>query len=365
MIEITPFLKQMLCLPGLSAYEGPIREVIAKAWEPLSHELAISPLGSLHALRRGSGPEPRPRILITAHMDAIGLMVTGLANGFIRFTQVGGVDSRILPGQPVVVHGRRPLPGIVLQPSDRLLPPKVRGNPVGREYLFVDTGLPAKELAELVRVGDLISFDTQPTELSGDTLSGHSLDNRASVAALTICLQELQHMLHTWDVWMAATAQEEETLGGALTSPFTIRPNIAVAVDVTFAKGPGSGDYRTFPLGKGPTLGWGPNVHPAVYRRFKEVAEKLDIPFHTEVMPRHSGTDAYGMQVVAEGIPTMVVGLPLRYMHTPVETVSLKDIQRIGHLLAEVIVRLQADDVDKLQWDENPSINAAEGEEKA
>ncbi|HZU87446.1 MAG TPA: hypothetical protein VFF78_08175 [Anaerolineaceae bacterium] len=365
MTELTPFLKQMLSLPGLSAYEGPIREVIAEAWKPLSHELAVSSLGSLHALRQGSGVEPRPRILITAHMDAIGLMVTGLVNGLLRITEVGGVDSRILPAQPVMVHGRRALPGIIIQPNDRLLPPKVRNNPVERNYLFVDTGLPAKELSELVRVGDLVSFDTQPVELSGDALTGHSLDNRASVAALTVCMQELQHMTHSWDAWFAATVQEEESLGGAFTSPFTIRPDIAVAVDVTFAKGPGGGDYRTFPIGKGPTLGWGPNVHPAIYRRFKETCEKLDIPFHTEVMPRHSGTDAYGMQVVAEGIPTMVVGIPLRYMHTPVELVSLKDIQRAGHLLAEVIARLEPDYVEKIRWDDNPAIDAAKGEGKS
>jgi tetrahedral aminopeptidase len=328
-------------------------------------ELAVSPLGSLHALRRGKGNDPRPRILLTAHMDAIGLMVTGVVNGLLRITQVGGVDSRILPGQPVMVHGRRALPGIVMQPSDRLLPHHLQGNPVSRDRLFVDTGLPAKELAELVRVGDLVSFDTQPVELSGETLSGHSLDNRASVAALTVCLQELQHITHIWDVWVAATSQEEESLGGAFTSPFTIRPDIAVAVDVTFAKGPGSSDYRTFALGKGPTLGWGPNVHPAIYKRFKEISEKLDLPHQTEVMPRHSGTDAFGMQVVAEGIPTMVIGIPLRYMHTPVEVVSLKDIQRVGHLLAEFIARLEPDYVDKIRWDDNPAKDDPAGEEKS
>ncbi len=365
MTELTPFLKQMLSLPGLSAYEQPIREVIAETWKPLSDELEVSPLGSLHALRRGKGSDPRPRILLTAHMDAIGLMVTGVVNGLLRVTEVGGVDSRILPGTPVLVHGRRPLPAIVIQPSDRLLPPHLHGNPVSRDRLFIDTGLLPKELNELVRIGDLVSFDTQPVELSGETLSGHSLDNRASVAALTVCLQELQHISHAWDVWTAATTQEEETLGGAFTSPFTIRPDIAVAVDVTFAKGPGSNDYRTFSLGKGPTLGWGPNVHPAIFKRLKEISEKLDLPHQVEVMPRHSGTDAFGMQVVAEGIPTMVIGIPLRYMHTPVEVVSLKDIQRVGHLLAEFIARLEPDYMEKVHWNDAPALDAPTGEEKS
>ena len=127
---------------------------------------------------------------------------------------------------------------------------------------------------------------------------------------------------------------------------------MAIAIDVTFAKGPGAGDHRTFPLGKGPTLGWGPNAHPAIFNAMRDLAQKQDIPFHVEVMPRHSGTDAYGMQIVAEGIPTMVVGIPLRYMHTPVETVSTRDILRTGHLLAEFIASLEAEFANQICWDE-------------
>ena len=136
-----------------------------------------------------------------------------------------------------------------------------------------------------------------------------------------------------------------------MTSSFQIQPDLAVAIDVTFAKGPGSNDYQTFPLGKGLTLGLGPNNHPALFKLFKETAERLEIPFQTEMMPAHSGTDAWGIQVVGEGIPCLVVGIPLRYMHTPVEVVSLKDIRRVGRLLAEVCARLDADFVKKINWD--------------
>ncbi len=122
-----------------------------------------------------------------------------------------------------------------------------------------------------------------------------------------------------------------------------IRPAIAVAVDVTFGRMPGVSDFRSFPLGKGPTIGLGPNIHPALQKRFKKIAEDLDIPFAMEVMPQHSGTDAYAMQVVAEGIPTAVLGIPLRNMHTPVECGSIKDIDRAGYLLAQFIARLEAD----------------------
>ena len=119
MIELTPFLKQLITLPGLSAYEEPARQVIAEAWRPLVDELSVSRLGSLHGLKRGRAPEPRPRILFSAHMDAIGLMVTTIVDGFLHVTEIGGIDPRILPGQLVTVHGRRELPAVVVQPPDR------------------------------------------------------------------------------------------------------------------------------------------------------------------------------------------------------------------------------------------------------
>ena len=353
MPDLIEFLKQLISLPGLSGHEGPVREVIAEAWRPLVNDLAVSRLGSLHGLKSGVGPEPRPRILLAAHMDAIGLMVTRVTpDGFLYFTEVGGVDPRILPAQAVTVHGRRDLPGVIGQPPDRLLPSSARGKPVEMKYLIVDTGLPGDEVLELVRVGDLISFASQPLELPGELLAGHSLDNRASVAAVTICLEELKQVSHAWDVYAVATVQEEETLGGGLTSPFDIRPDIAVAIDVTFAKGPGVSDYRGRGLGKGVALGWGPNTHPALFDGFKSLAERLDLPYEVEVYTAYSGTDAMGMQIVAEGIPTMVVSIPLRYMHTPVEVVSLKDIRRTGRLLAQYISGLAPDALEKIRWDE-------------
>lgn len=355
MTELLPFLKNLISAPGLSAHEAPIRGLIEEAWKPLTHELSVSRLGSLHGLRRGAGEAPRPAILIAAHMDAIGLMVTAVRGDFLRVTQVGGLDPRVLPGQLVTVHGSlsgRDLPGVLIAPPDRLLPERLAESPIPLTHLLVDTGLPGAQLARLVRVGDLISFAQPPLETAGETLAGHSLDNRASVAALTACLDDLTHRPHAWDVWAVASSQEEETLGGAQTSAAQLRPALAVAVDVTWAGGPGSPDYKTFPLGKGPTLGWGPNVHPKMYQTFEALAKKLEIPCVMETMPRHSGTDAYAMQIVGEGIPTMVLGIPLRYMHTPVEMVSLKDIARTGRLLAEFVAALDDQTLETMMWDD-------------
>ncbi len=349
--DVVALLEELLRLPGLSGHEGPVRERLRQAWEPLSDEIAVSRLGSLHAWKRGRGPEPRPCLMLAAHMDAIGLMVSEVVDGFLRVTEVGGLDPRVLPGQPVVVHAERDLPGLVVQPPPNCLAEEHRKEVVPIEGLLVDVGLPAGQVARLVRPGHLISFAQEPLRLNDDLFVGRSLDNRASLAALTICLQELQRLEHDWDVVAVATTQEEETFAGALTSAFALRPAVAVAVDVTFARAPGVPEHRSFPLGEGPTNLWGPNVHPAVHKALKETAERHEIPLATEYAPTHSGTDAYALQIAGEGLPTGVVSIPLRNMHTPVEMVSLKDIRRAGRLLALLAAGLRPDFTEQLTWD--------------
>ena len=290
--------------------------------------------------------------MVATHMDAIGLMVSRIVDGFLHVEEVGGVDSRILPGTPVIVHGRRELPGVIAIPPLLALPDDKRKGPPGLSHLIVDVGLSPQNVGSLVHVGDLVSFDTKPIDLAGETLSGHTLDNRASVAALTVCLQELQRLQHAWDVWAVATVQEEETLGGAATSAFELQPALAVAIDVTHAKGPGAESWQTVGLGKGPALGWGANLHPFLHKRMEELARKLEIPFSLDLAPEHSGTDAYAMQVAREGIPTMLLSIPLRYMHTPVELIAIKDVQRVGRLLAEFIAGLEPDFVSKIKWED-------------
>ncbi len=356
MTDILPFLKSLLSVSGLSAYETPAARLIEEKWSPLADEVQRSRLGSLHALKKGTGKSPRPSILLAAHMDAIGLIVKKVVDGFLYVASVGGVDVRVLPGTPVLVYatglGRAAeLPGVVAMPSARLLPEGASSGFLRMEHLVVDTGLTPGEVSKRVRVGDLAAFNTEPVEMSGETVSGHSLDNRASVAALTVCLEELRSKSHVWDVWAAATSQEEVGAQGAATSAFQLRPDVAVAVDTTYGKGPGVNGWDSFPIGKGLTLGLGPNNHPFLFKRFKELAERLEIPCAVEPMPAHSGTDAEMMQLAAEGIPSIVLGIPIRNMHTPVELASVKDIQRTGRLLAEFVAGLEADFIEKVAWD--------------
>ena len=352
MTELLPFLKELISAPGISGYESGVRPLIEKAWEPVTDELTVSRLGSLHALQKDTGPEPRNSILISTHMDAIGLMVTGIVDGFLRVTSIGGIDSRVLSGQMVTVHGRQALSGIIVSTPARLLPTKIQNGAIPLDYLLIDTGLLPEETASLVRVGDTVSFATPPFETTGETLVGHSLDNRASIAALWLCLEDLHLRPHSWDVWAVASAQEETSSAGAFTSAYQLHPNLAVTVDVTFGAEPSSPDHLTFPLGKGPTLVCGPTIHPFLYKSLKEQAEQLEIPYSEEPASLRSATDSDAMQLVMEGIPNAVISIPLRYMHSPVEMVALKDIQRVGRWLAEFIAHLDENYMDKLIWED-------------
>ena len=274
------------------------------------------------------------------------------SSGFLRVHRVGGIDLRHLYGQVVVVHGSKgagqDLVGILGALSESLLPEERRSKPYGYDDLAVDTGLPVSRIKELVAVGDFISFRQPLRKLMNKWITGKSLDNRASVMAVTICLEYLQTRQHAWDVIAVATAQEETGLLGAFTSGYAQAPDAAVAIDVTIGKGPGASDALTYDLGSGPTIGFGPNVHPGMFKGLKEAATALELKVQDEPHARASGTDAYGLQLAREGIPTGLVGIPLRYMHTVVETVDLKDIERSGRLLGEFITRLDGNFIDEL-----------------
>lgn len=353
MTDILPFLKSLISVSGLSGYETPVAKLIEEKWRTLVDETSVSRVGSLHGLKIGSGKSPRPSVMIATHMDAIGMMVSSIEDGFLHITNIGGVDIRVLPGADVTVHASsgEELPAIIAMPPARFLPGNEGNGVVAIKHLLVDTGLTQREVEQKVRVGDLVSFANEPLELAGEVISGHTLDNRASVAALTVCLEELQGKDHVWDVWAVATVQEETSYLGGYSSAFQLRPDIAIAVDGTFAKGPGANDWQTHPMGKGVGICMGPNMHPYLHRKLTELADNLEIPWFLDVTPKHSGTDAYPMQTTMEGIPTALVEYPLRYMHTTVESVAVKDIQRAGRLLAEFIASLDAEFVETIVWE--------------
>ncbi len=341
-MQIQDFLKEITEASGVSGYEAPVRELVHTEFARYADELRADTMGSLIALKRGQRAEGTPRrsIMLAGHMDEIGLVVTKLEKGYLRFSTVGGFDLRVLLGQEVIVHGRRDLPGIIGSRPPHVLGEEEREQVVPIDKLFIDTGLPADELAQTVRVGDIVTLQRQFTELAGGLVAGKAFDDRAAVACIDSCLQHLAGMKHTWDVYAVATVQEEVGLKGAVTSTFGLDPDIGVAIDVGHGNMLGVPEVDTVAIGGGPAIGLGPNFHPSMYARLVDTAKKHEIAIQTDPIPGPSGTDAWAMQVTREGLPTALISIPLRYMHTTVETLALKDVERIGRLLALFIAGL-------------------------
>ncbi|MGQ9627749.1 MAG: M42 family metallopeptidase [Anaerolineae bacterium] len=347
-MEIGPLLKKISSAAGISGYEDEVRQAISEEFGRWADELRADRLGNLITLKRGEGNAPRRSIMLAAHMDEIGLIVTKIEEGFLHFGTVGGFDQRVLPGQEVVVHGRRALPGVIGMRPPHLLPPEEREKVIPLEDLRIDLGLPNEEVAKLVRAGDLITMRREFLELGGELASGQAFDDRAGVVSLAVCLEHLSGLRHAWDVYAVATSQEEVGLRGAMVSAYGLVPDLAIAVDVGFAHSPGLSEAETISLKKGPAIALGPNFHPALHEALVKTAQELEIPYQIEAIPGRSGTDAWAIQVAREGIPTALLSIPLRYMHTAVETVSLKDIERAGRLIAHFIARLDEEFMAKI-----------------
>ena len=335
---------------GVSGHEDAPRAVTRKAFQPHVSDLRVDVLGNLIGLQRGIGPEDGPRrsIMLAAHTDEIGMMVKGFDGDFIRFARVGGVDLRTIVGQEVLVHGRRSLPGIIASLPPHVLSAEERQKPIPLDGLFVDVGIPAKELEQIVAVGDTITMRRDMLELANGYVSGKALDDRAGVAAIAVCLEELGRLRHEWDVYAVATSQEELGLRGAMVSAYGLAPDAAIAIDVGFGAQQGVTEDESITMDGGPAIARGPNVHPKLHERLVDVAKEYELKYQVEVVPGRSGTDAWAIQVAREGIPTALLSIPLRYMHTSVETLAIKDVERTGRLMALFIAALDEKAVDEL-----------------
>jgi len=353
-MDIISLLKTLSETSGVSGYEDRVREAVIEVFGRYADEVRTDALGNVIALKRGTNEmnemKPRRSIMLAGHTDEIGLMITQIEKGFLHFTEVGGFDPRVLLGQEVVVHGKRDLPGIIGSRPPHVLPPEEREKTIPMDKLFIDVGLPPDEVTALVRVGDLVTVRRELTPLQGDFVAGKAFDDRTAVVAIAACLEQLAGMRHAWDVYAVGTSQEEVGLRGAITSAYGLAPDVGIAIDVTFGDQPGIPAADTVEMNKGPALVYGPNIHPVLYEALVETAKSLELPYQVEPAPGRTGTDAWAIQVTRSGIPTALIGIPLRNMHTSVETVSVKDVERTGRLLAAFIARLDAEFMHRLAW---------------
>lgn len=338
---------------GASGLEHDVAQAVSVVFKNYTSDVSIDRLGNVIAHVPASdtriGIGQHPRVLLTAHMDEIALMVNEITvDGFIRVTQTGGFDARTLVGQEVVVHGRESVTGIVGSTPPHLSTCKDKNRAVTLEDLYIDVAMKRDRVAKSIQIGDRVTVRRQPAALQNDRITGKAADNRASVAILMECLAHLQDLKNSVELDVVATVQEEFGMVGARTVAYRLQPDIAIAVDVTFGALPGQAPQESLPLGQGPTIGRGSRIHPRVFQRIRDTATEVGIPYQVEVLPNSTGTEVDVLQVVGAGIAVGLVGVPLRYMHTAVETVDYRDIAACGKLLAYTIATIDQAFVEEL-----------------
>ena len=346
MIETPALLDRLLRTAAPSGYEEPA----ATVWREAASfaELSSDGLGSSIA-RVG---EAAPLLAVVGHIDEIGLLVTHIdEKGFLWFAPIGGWDPQILVGQRVELRGRDgAVPGVVGRKPIHLLDPDQRKKVVELKGLHIDIGAADRdEAAELVRVGDPVVIATEPVRVMGDRLVSRSMDNRLGAYVALEALRRCHERGGLEGSFAAVAAvQEEIGLFGARTAAFEVRPDVAIAVDVTHATdapGVDEKEIGSHPLGSGPAIGRGSTLSPKVFELLVEAAEEAGVEHTISASGRGTSTDADVLQISRSGIPTGLVSIPLRYMHSPVEMVDLADVEAAVELIAAFALRL-SDGVD-------------------
>jgi putative aminopeptidase FrvX len=328
---------------GPAGCEQDVRRVLARALRDHTDDMQIDALGNLIAFKRGTGPEPRLRVMIDAHTDEVGLMITRIEkNGMLGFRAVGGIDDRLLLAKGVVV-GKQRLPGVIVAPPIHLSKPEQRNQVIKIDQLVIDIGASSQDEAKsLVQIGDYAAFDTCFQVISEGglrTVKGKAFDDRVG-CAVAAALAEEQYLV---DLYLSFSAQEEVGLRGARVAAFRIQPDLAVALEGTICDDtPKKSDVSpTTELGKGPALSIMDRSFFAdkrLNRLLIETAEGHGIPFQFK-QPGVGGTDAGVIHLARTGVPCAAIAVPCRYIHAPVSLMSLNDYD---NLVALMKVFLQA-----------------------
>lgn len=286
----------------------------------------------------GEKDDKKPTLLLDAHIDEIGFIVTYITDdGFLKVSNCGGIDRRLLLAQQVTVFGKEKISGVItstpphLEDDDKKVP-KI-------DDIYIDTGLSKEECEKIVSLGDRVIIANSPVCLQGDRISGKSLDDRCGVAVILKALEMVKGKKLPVNVAVCFSAQEETGERGAKISAFKIKPDYAVAIDVSFALTADDKEYKCGKLGKGAMIGIAPSLSKDFSNRLINLAKSEEIPYQLEIMNGETGTNADCIGVTANGVKTVTVSVPLKYMHTPVEVISLSDIDNTAKLIAKLLER--------------------------
>ena len=331
-------LKKLTSEIGISGYEYDFSCAVKKILDEYCEKTIVEKSGNVKGFL-APFDKTKKTVLLEAHLDRIGLVVSEvIENGFLKFRAMGGVDERILPASEVYVLGREVCYGVIGE-----VPPHIKGSNDSLSQapkildMLIDTGLSSEETKEKISVGDPILLRAEFTELADGKVSSAALDNRAGMASVFECLERIKDKELPVNVCVAFTIGEEMGLLGARTLGFENEIDLAVVIDVTHGKTHDSQSEGTFELGTGPIICRGPNLHYEKTNKIIALAEEKEIPFEVEVAPDNTGTNAWALQTMEMGIPCALVSIPLRYMHTTVETVCIEDIKNTARLLSEIV----------------------------
>lgn len=284
------------------------------------------------------GKENAPRLMIEAHMDEIGLMVSSVSDeGSLLFVPIGGFDKKVLPGSEVTVHTENgPVYGIIGAKPPHLITD--RSKAVGMEDMSVDIGFSKEDALKKVKIGDLISFNTYYTELEG-VVAGRCFDDRAGIAAIIKALEYVRDLKLECDLICAITVQEELGMRGARVICESAKADAAICIDAGF--GTSANSSEGFDLGSGVIVSVGPNLHPKLNKLIFEAASEYKIDVTSDVENGNTGTNAWEIQVAGIGVPVALLSFPLRYMHSTYEVIDAADIEAIGKLVAYTALRFK------------------------
>lgn len=346
--ELKNFFSNLVEAPSPSGFEEPAQEVYRKFVKKYSDEVKTDIHGNVIALRKGTG---KLKLMIAGHADEIGFMVNFIDNnGFIYFRPIGGVDPSLLPGLKVDIYTKKgKIRGVVGRKAIHMMEKEEKSKSPKMKDLWIDIGAKDKKQAEdIVDIGDPITYQLGMEEMQNNLVLTKATDNKAGVFAAGALLKYLADEKIEANLYCVSSVQEELGLRGARTSAFGIAPELGLAFDVTTATDHPSTDkkkYGDIALNKGPVISKGANINPVMLRMLVETAKKKNIDYQIEAAPRATGTDANIIQLTRSGVATGLISFPNRYMHTPIEIVSLKDIENAVHLAGEFVKKLN-DQID-------------------
>lgn len=328
-MNVVSVLTELCQLPAVTGFERAGAEAVSALLAPLVDEVRIDRVGSVIGVRR-CGRENARTVLLDAHLDQIGFVVTEvLEGGFLRFAPVGGIDPRMLLGGEVEILTEPPLYGVISCTPPHLMKPGEENKAVPIHEMLIDTGL--LDARGCVKVGTPVVFRQKMVQLSKDSITGKCLDDRAGVASILYALEKLKNTELAVDLAVLISVQEETSSLGAIAGGYALRPDYAIAVDVTHAKSPDAPDELEY--GGGVAIGLGPNLNTALSKALIRTARAEGMDYQLEVMEGFTGTNAWELQIAGTGAATALLSIPLRYMHTPIETIKLSDLESVGDLM--------------------------------